>query len=254
MTRIDLNSDLGESFGPWKMGADEGLMTSITSANVACGFHAGDPGVMRETVRLALQHRVAIGAHPGFPDLSGFGRRSMQLSPREIEDLVVYQIGALAGVAAAQGARLSHVKAHGALYNMASREPALAGAIARATAAVDSSLVLVGLSGSALIDAGRQAGLRTASEAFADRGYAGDGSLLPRGSRGALLADPEQVAKRAVDMVRRGVITADDGREIEVRAETICIHGDGPRAAGLARAIRVALEEAGITLSSMAAA
>jgi UPF0271 protein len=199
---------------------------------------------MRETVRLALQHRVAIGAHPGFPDLSGFGRRSMQLSPREIEDLVVYQIGALAGVAAAQGARLSHVKAHGALYNMASREPALAGAIARATAAVDSSLVLVGLSGSALIDAGRQAGLRTASEAFADRGYAGDGSLLPRGSRGA----------RAVDMVRRGVITADDGREIEVRAETICIHGDGPRAAGLARAIRVALEEAGITLSSMAAA
>jgi UPF0271 protein len=208
---------------------------------------------MRETVRLAVQYQVAIGAHPGFPDLSGFGRRSMQLSPREIEDLVVYQIGALAGIAAAQGARLSHVKAHGALYNMASRDPALAGAIARATAAVDSSLVLVGLSGSALIDAGRQAGLRTASEAFADRGYAGDGSLLPRGSPGALLADSEQVAKRAVGMVRRGVIAADDGREIEVRAETICIHGDGPQAAGLARAIRAALEDAGITLSSMAA-
>ena len=169
--RLDLNADVGESFGAYKLGQDGLLMPAITSASVACGFHAGDPGVMRETVALARQHGVAVGAHPAFPDLVGFGRREMRATPREVEDFVVYQIGALAAVAAAEGVRLQHVKAHGALYNMAVRDAALADAIARATAAVDRSLILFGLPGSELIAAGQRAGLRTAREGFADRAY-----------------------------------------------------------------------------------
>ncbi|MGH9329390.1 MAG: LamB/YcsF family protein, partial [Vicinamibacterales bacterium] len=178
--RIDLNCDLGESFGPWKMGADEDVMRSITSANVACGFHAGDPSVMRRTLRLARENGVAVGAHPGFQDLAGFGRRDIAASPAEVADLVLYQIAAIAGVARAEGVRLQHVKAHGALYNMAARDRALADAIARATAGYDPSLVLFGLPDSALIDAGRAAGLRVAAEAFADRSYEPNGSLTAR--------------------------------------------------------------------------
>ena len=188
--RIDLNSDLCESFGAWPMGQDEALMTSITSANVACGFHAGDPGVMRQTVALARQHNVAVGAHPGFPDLVGFGRREMQAAPREVEDFVVYQVAALAGVAAAQGVRLQHVKAHGALYNQACRDASLADAIARAVAALDPSLILFGLPGSELLRAGERAGLRVAAEIFADRAYEPDGSLASRRKPGAVIHDP----------------------------------------------------------------
>jgi UPF0271 protein len=252
--RVDLNADVGESYGAWVLGHDPSIVPCVTSVNVACGFHAGDPGVMRETVVLALQHRVAIGAHPGFPDLVGFGRREMRLTPREVEDLVVYQIGALAAVAAAQGGRLRHVKPHGALYNMAAVEPPLADAIARAVAAVDSTLLLVGLSGSALIESGRSAGLRTASEVFADRGYLPDGSLLPRRAAGAVIHDADVVSARAVEMVRNGVVAAGEGRTVTVQADTICLHGDTPGASELALAVRRALEGAGIAVAAPDAA
>ena len=252
--RVDLNADVGESFGPWVMGQDPVLFPHITSANVACGFHAGDPGVMRATVALAREHGVAVGAHPGFPDLSGFGRRDMRLSPRDVEDLVVYQIGALAAVAAAQGIRLQHIKAHGALYNMAVTEFALAEAIARATAAVDRSLVLLGLPGSQLLHAGERAGLRTASEVFGDRAYCPDGTLVPRTQPGAVIHDGDVVVQRVVAMVREQSVTAQDGTRVSLRVDTICLHGDTPGAAQLAARVRAALTDAGIDVRALGAA
>jgi UPF0271 protein len=246
--RIDLNSDLGESFGAWPMGQDEALMASITSANVACGFHAGDPGVMRQTVALARQHNVAVGAHPGFPDLVGFGRREMQATPRDVEDFVVYQVAALAGVAAAQGVRLQHVKAHGALYNQACRDRALADAIARGVAALDRSLLLFGLPGSELLRAGERAGLQVAAEIFADRAYEPDGSLASRRKPGAVIHDPALVVERAVKMARDRVVVATDGSLVRLDAGTMCLHGDTPGSANLARAVREALEAAGVTV------
>ncbi len=249
--RIDLNSDLGESFGPWSMGDDAALMTSISSANIACGFHAGDPGAMRATIALAQAHGVAIGAHPGFPDLVGFGRRELKASPREVEDFVLYQVAALAGVAAAQGLRLQHVKAHGALYNMACRDRALADAIARAVAALDRSLVLFGLPDSELIRAGEDAGLRVAAEVFADRAYEPDGSLASRQTPGSVIHDAAAVVARAVQMVRERQVVATDGTVIALRADTICLHGDTPGAAGLARSVRQGLEAAGVTIHSL---
>jgi 5-oxoprolinase (ATP-hydrolysing) subunit A len=248
---VDLNADVGESFGAWTLGHDAALFMHITSANVACGFHAGDPGVMRATVELAREHGVAVGAHPGFPDLSGFGRRDMHMSPREVEDLVVYQIGALAGVAAAQGVRLQHVKAHGALYNMAVTDLVLADAIAAATAAIDRDLVLLGLPGSQLLRAGERAGLRTASEVFADRAYRSDGTLVPRTQPGAVIHDEEAVVRRVIAMVRDGTVTADDGTQVPLRADTICVHGDTPGAAQLAGRIRAALQDAGIHVRAL---
>lgn len=249
--RIDLNSDLGESFGPWSMGDDAALMTSISSANIACGFHAGDPGAMRATIALAQAHGVAIGAHPGFPDLVGFGRRELKASPREVEDFVLYQVAALAGMAAAQGLRLQHVKAHGALYNMACRDRALADAIARAVAALDRSLVLFGLPDSELIRAGEDAGLRVAAEVFADRAYEPDGSLASRQTPGSVIHDAAAVVARAVQMVRERQVVATDGTVIALRADTICLHGDTPGAAGLARSVRQGLEAAGVTIHSL---
>jgi UPF0271 protein len=249
--RIDLNSDLGESFGPWPMGQDEALMASITSANVACGFHAGDPGVMRRTVLLAKQHGVAIGAHPGFPDLAGFGRREMQASAQEVEDMVLYQVAALAGMAAAHGLRLQHVKAHGALYNMAVRDRALADAIARAVAAFDRSLILLGLPNSELLRAGEAAGLRTAAEVFADRAYEPDGSLASRRKPGSVIHDAAVVVQRAVTMVREAQVIATDGSIVALRADTMCLHGDTPGAAALAAAIRAALQDAGVSVRSL---
>jgi UPF0271 protein len=248
---IDLNSDLGESFGAWTMGHDEALMPTITSANVACGFHAGDPGVMRRTVELALAHGVAIGAHPGFHDLVGFGRREIRCDPQDVEDLVVYQVAALAGVAARQGGRLQHVKAHGALYNMACRDRALADAIARATAAVDATLILFGLPDSELLRAGQRAGLRVAAEVFADRAYNPDGSLVSRSLAGSVLHDEREVVSRAVGMARDGRVVAVDGSEIGLRADTLCVHGDTPGAASLAGAIRRALEREGIAVQAL---
>jgi UPF0271 protein len=249
--RIDLNSDLGESFGAWPMGQDEALMASITSANVACGFHAGDPSVMRQTVALAKQHQVAVGAHPGYPDLVGFGRREMQASPHEVEDFVLYQVAALAGVAAAQGVRLQHVKAHGALYNQACRDRPLADAIARAVAAFDPSLILFGLPGSELLAAGERAGLNVAAEIFADRAYEPDGSLASRRKPGAVIHDPDIVVERAVTMARDRVVVATDGSTIRLDAQTMCLHGDTPGSAELARALRAALSKAGVTVGSL---
>jgi len=247
--RIDLNGDVGESFGRYTLGGDEALMPVLTSASIACGFHAGDPGTMRATVELARSHGVAIGAHPGFPDLVGFGRRALAATPREVEDLVLYQVGALAAVAGAQGAHLCHVKPHGALYNQAARDLSLAEAVARAVAAFDPSLVLVGLSGSRLLEAGRRAGLRVAAEAFADRAYRADGTLLPRDRPGAVLTDAEAVARRALAMVRDRAVTAEDGARVELAIDTLCLHGDTPQAALLARRVRATLEAAGVELA-----
>jgi len=249
--RIDLNSDLGESFGAWTMGQDEALMDSITSANIACGFHAGDPGVMRQTLALAKDKGVAVGAHPGFPDLVGFGRREMKATPAEVHDLVLYQVAALAGMAAAQGLRLQHVKAHGALYNMACKERSLADAIARAVAAFDRSLILFGLPNSELVRAGAAAGLTVAAEVFADRAYERDGSLTSRNKPGSVIHDEDAVVERAVRMVKQRDVVAVDGSVIALQADTICLHGDTPGAAALARVVRRGLESAGVVIAAL---
>ena len=244
---------MGESFGAWRMGADADVMPHVTSANIACGFHAGDPAVMRRTVRLAREHGVAVGAHPGFPDLPGFGRRDLQVSPREAEDLVLYQLGALAAMAKAEDVAIAHVKPHGALYNMATRDRALAGAIAKAVAAFDRRLVLFGLAGSVMLAAGREAGLIVAAEGFADRGYEPDGSLAPRSRSGAVLTDPAAVVARAVRMLRDGVVTATDGRDVALEVQTLCVHGDTPGAAALAHDLRSGFEAAGIAVRATGA-
>jgi UPF0271 protein len=250
--RIDLNSDVGETFGPWTMGNDAALMPHVTSANVACGFHAGDPTTMRHTVRLAKEHGVAIGAHPGFPDLVGFGRREIKTSPQDVQDFVLYQVAAIAGVAAAEGLRLQHVKAHGALYNMACRDRALADAIASAVVALDRDLILFGLPNSELLRAGVAAGLRVAAEGFADRAYEADGSLASRQKPGSVIHDRSTVVARAVKMVKERTVVAVDGSTIVFESDTICLHGDTEGAAELAREIRRGLEEAGVRVQSIA--
>ena len=248
---IDLNCDLGESFGRWTLGQDAELMESISSCNVACGFHAGDPDVMRRTVRLAKENGIAIGAHPGLPDLVGFGRRTMSVTPQEVESLVLYQVGALAAIARAEGASLRHVKAHGALYNMAIRDRPLADAIARAVAAFDSSLLLFGLPGSELLRAGEAAGLAVAAEGFADRAYEPDGSLTPRSLPDAVIHDPDAVVARAVLMAREGVVVARNGEEVPMRVATICTHGDTPGSHLLTRRLREGLAQQGIKVRAV---
>jgi 5-oxoprolinase (ATP-hydrolysing) subunit A len=252
-TVIDLNSDLGEGFGRWGLGNDRELMKSITSANVACGFHAGDPTVMRTAVRMAADAGVAVGAHPGLPDLVGFGRRNMDVSPRDVEDFVLYQIGALAAIAAAQGVRLQHVKPHGALYNMAVRDRLLADAIARAVAAVDRSLILFGLPDSELLRAGEAAGLEVAAEGFADRAYEPDGALTPRTRPGAVIDSAADVISRAIRLARDGIIRARNGTDINIRVRTICTHGDTPGSHELTRQLRAGLEAEGIAVRALGA-
>ena len=248
--RIDLNADAGESFGSWPMGADAELVPLVTSVNVACGFHAGDPLTIVRTVRLALDHGAAVGAHPGYPDLVGFGRRAMDLAPDELEATVLYQVAALAGIARAEGGRLTHVKAHGALYNRAAVDPAVAAPIARAVARLDGSLRLVGPPGSALLAAGAAAGLACLAEAFADRAYEPDGSLRSRRLPGALHLDPAAAAAQAVDIARDGRVTAFDGSVLPLVADTLCVHGDTPGAATIAAAVRRALAAAGVETRS----
>lgn len=250
---VDLNCDMGESFGAYHIGADEAVMPHISSANVACGFHGGDPAVMRRTVELAWRHGVAVGAHPGLPDLAGFGRREMAVTAQEVYDLVVYQVGALLGVAAAAGVPVRHVKPHGALYNMAAAQPALAEAIARAVRDVDRTLVLFGLAGSVLPSAGEAVGLVVASEVFADRSYMPDGSLVSRRRPDALVTDPDEAAGRAVRMVREGRVRAVNGDDVPLRADTICLHGDGAHAAELARALREAMARESIEVRAVGA-
>lgn len=251
MRSIDLNADVGESFGAWTMGQDEGVLGCVSSANIACGFHAGDPVTMQRTVRAALARGVAIGAHPSFPDLQGFGRREMQISAQEILDIVLYQIGALAAFAHAAGSRLNHVKPHGALYNMAARDQVLADAIAGAVRAFDPTLLLVGLASSELPRAGLRAGLSVAHEAFADRRYRRDGSLVPRGEAGAVIEGRDAALAQAVSIARDGCVIADDGSTLSLSADTLCVHGDRADAAEFAEYLKAGLLAAPVQIAPL---
>jgi len=246
---IDLNADLGEGYGAWPAPADADLFPLISSASIACGFHAGDPERMRETAALAARHSVVVGAHPGYPDLLGFGRRDLGASAREVADYVAYQVGAMIACARAAGTRVGYVKPHGALYNRAARDPEIAAAIADGVRAADPALALLGLAGSALTAGARAAGLRAVSEAFLDRGYQRDGSLVPRGTAGALLEDPDAAAARAVRLVREGTVDAVDGTALRVEAESLCVHGDGARAVLVLRAVRARFTAEGIAVA-----
>lgn len=237
---------MGESFGRWELGADAAVMPHISSANIACGAHAGDTTVMRKTLRLATQHGVACGAHPGFADLAGFGRREIPTSATEAGDLVLYQLGALAAIAASEGVRLQHVKVHGALYNMAARDRALAAAMASAVAGFDRNLVFFGLAGSGMLEAGRAAGLQVAAEGFADRAYEPDGQLTPRSMAGSVIHDLDTVVGRATRMVREGRVQARNGADIPLHVDTLCVHGDTPGADRLAESLRRGLQAAGV--------
>jgi UPF0271 protein len=234
---------MGESFGAYTLGQDEALMDYISSVNIACGFHAGDALVMQRTVAMAAQKSLAVGAHPGYPDLQGFGRRAMQMEPGEVYAIVLYQIGALRAFAEAAGSRLHHVKPHGALYNMAAKDRALAAAIARAVRDAGDNLLLAGLSGSYLIDEGKQHGLRTISEVFADRTYQDDGTLTPRTAANALISDADVAIRQVLQMVLEGTVTSVSGKTIPVEAQTVCIHGDGSHALTFARALAQQLDQ-----------
>ncbi|AIY04122.1 Lactam utilization protein LamB [Planococcus sp. PAMC 21323] len=246
--KVDLNCDMGESFGAYKMGNDEEILDYVTSANIACGFHAGDPTTMRKTVKLALEKNVGIGAHPGLQDLVGFGRRNLALSPQEAYDLVVYQIGALSGFVKAEGGHLQHVKAHGALYNMAVKDAALSEAIAEAVYKIDPELVLFGLSGSEIVKAGKNIGLRTANEVFSDRTYQQDGSLTPRTQSNALITDSQIAIDQVIRMVKENKVTTVDQTDASLQADTICIHGDGVHALDFAVQISKSLKRADINM------
>jgi 5-oxoprolinase (ATP-hydrolysing) subunit A len=242
---VDLNADVGE-----EKGDDTALIPYLSSANIACGCHAGNPAAMSTAIECAARNGVAAGAHPGFADREHFGRRELDMASSDIEALVARQIDTLAAIAATHTIRLTHLKPHGALYNMAARDASIADAIARATAAADPALVLFGLAGSRLIEAGQRAGLRTASEVFADRGYRGDGSLVPRTEPGALLDDADEVVRRAIGMVRDGFVRAVDGTIVRLAVDTICIHGDTPGAVLFASSLRAGLTEAGIEVTA----
>lgn len=252
MATIDLNADLGEAFGIYPMPADAALLDLVTSANVACGFHAGDPQVMRRTVAAAARAGVAIGAHPAYPDLQGFGRRELGATPQEIAADVIYQIGALMGFCRAEGVPLRYVKPHGALYHRAARDADVARAIAEAVRAVDPGLWLLGPGGSELLRQGEAVGLRVAAEAFIDRAYRPDGSLVPRREPGAVIHDVAAAVEQAVELVRDGQVTAVDGTRVAVRADSLCVHGDTPQALELVRTVRARFAAAGLTLAPFA--
>jgi len=232
---------MGEAFGASAMGNDNALMKLSSSANIACGFHAGDATTMRKTAQMAIEYNVAVGAHPAFPDLQGFGRRNMQLSPQEVYDICIYQIGAMFGTVRALGGKLHHVKPHGALYNMAAKDAALAKAIAEASKAIDSGLIFYGLSGSHLISEAEKIGLKTASEVFADRTYQNDGSLTPRTQSNALIESTQEAVNQVIMMIEKQCVISTDGKEIPLKADTICIHGDGNHAVKFAEELKNAL-------------
>ena len=251
---IDLNCDMGESFGAYTLGQDSEIIAAISSANIACGFHAGDPHVMRRTVRLARDHGVAVGAHPGFPDLLGFGRRNMACTPEEVADFITYQVGALQAFCASHGIRLRHVKPHGALYNLAMGNEELIRAMARAVARIDPELLLVVLAGphaEAMAALAREEGATAVFEAFPDRAYTAEGALAPRHLPGAVIHDPDEAAARALRMVREGVVVATDGTLVPLMVQSLCVHGDNPAGVALTRAIRLTLETAGIDVRPM---
>ncbi|HPA58926.1 MAG TPA: 5-oxoprolinase subunit PxpA [Synergistales bacterium] len=245
---VDLNSDLGEGFGPWKMGDDSGIMDHVTSINIACGFHAGDPGIMVKTAELALERGIAIGAHPGYPDLVGFGRREMGCSPEEIYSFCLYQVGALSAIVRSRGGRLQHVKAHGALYSRGAKDEAVARAISLAAGDLGGGLIVVGPPASCFEKVCQEAGILFAAEMFADRAYASDGSLVPRSQKGSVIEDPREAASRVVRMATTGEVPTIDGGNLKLRADTICLHGDTPGSTEMASVIRSSLEEAGVSV------
>lgn len=250
MSCVDLNCDLGESFGAYTIGLDAQVIPHVSSVNIACGYHAGDPVVMEKTVALAKEHGVAIGAHPGFPDLMGFGRRPMNITPAEAGVYVKYQMGALLAFVKAQGLKLQHVKPHGALYNMAAKDEALAKAIAQSVASVDSNIRLMGLAGSLMLKEAEKAGLPVISEVFADRAYNDDGSLVNRKLPGAVIHDAQQAAARAVMMAKEHKVISINGKEIHLQADSICVHGDNAQAIELVCTIRSALQAEGIAIKN----
>ncbi|MGW9631998.1 LamB/YcsF family protein [Agromyces sp. NPDC055520] len=249
---IDLNADLGESFGAWRLGDDQALFALVSSANVACGFHAGDPVTMLASARLAARHGVALGAHPGYRDLAGFGRRALDTAPAEIAAELLAQLGALDGIARAAGTRVRYVKAHGALYHRLAADESAAHAFVEAVAAFDPALTVLGQPLGAIARAADAAGLRYAREAFVDRGYTADGSLVPRGEPGAVVDDPAAASDRALEIAETGGIAADDGSRVELAADSLCLHGDTTGAVAIARAVRAALERADYTIESFA--
>ena len=250
MKKIDLNCDMGESYGAWKMGADADVMPFITSANIACGFHAGDPATIRKTVRLAVDSGVAVGAHPSLPDLMGFGRRVMRISPQDMYDLVIYQAGAVEAFARAAGAKLHHVKCHGALYNMAANDEALSEAMVRAVKDLGSGVALYALSGSKNMEIGEKAGVRVIGEVFADRGYSDDGTLAPRDKPGGMIVDAAASVKQALAMIEEGYVTSLAGKRVIVAADTMCLHGDQPGAVEFAKHLRNIFKERNIQVAA----
>lgn len=250
MTGIDLNADSGESFGSWEMGDDAAMARVVSSLNIACGFHAGDPDVARATCRLAARAGAVVGAHVAYPDLQGFGRRRMDLAPEELANAVVYQIGALQALAQAEGTAVRYVKPHGALYNVIAQDPVQAAAVAEGIATVSPELAVLVLPDSEIEQAARVRGLRPVREVFADRGYRADGSLVPRREPGAVLHEPEEIAQRVLRMVQQGQVTAVDGTEVAVEAESVCVHGDTPGAVAIAERVRAVLDGAGVAVRS----
>ena len=248
---VDLNSDLGESFGNYTIGMDEEILKFVSSANVACGWHAGDPMVMEKTVALAKEFGTAVGAHPGFPDLMGFGRRNMAVTPEEAKAYVKYQLGALQAFAKAHGVKIQHVKPHGALYNMAAVDEKLAKAMCEAVYEVDKDIIFMGLAGSKMITAAEETGLKAASELFADRAYNDDGTLVSRKLPGAVIKDKDLAIQRVVRMVKEGKVESINGKDIDIKADSICVHGDNPKALEFVKNIRETLEKEGVTISSL---
>lgn len=251
MYRVDLNSDLGESFGNYKLGMDDQVIPMITSANVACGYHASDPVVMAKTIAMAKEHGIEVGAHPGFPDLMGFGRRNMSVSPEEAKAYTLYQLGALDAFCRAHGMKMQHVKPHGAMYNMAAKDYELAKAICEAIYEFDKDLIVMGLSGGELVRAGQDMGLRTALEVFADRAYEEDGSLVNRRKEGAMITDEDVAIERVVRMIKEQKVTTITGKDIPIKADSVCVHGDGVKALEFVKKIREKLTEEGIALKPL---
>lgn len=251
MYAIDLNSDLGESFGAYKMGRDEDIIPLVSSANAACGFHAGDPTIMAKTAKLCKDSSVCIGAHPGFQDLQGFGRRNMNVSPEDVKNLIIYQVGALDAFCKSVGITLQHVKPHGALYNMAAKDPALAKAVCEGIYAYNPTLILLGLSGSEMLRQARQIGLPCAAEVFADRAYEDDGTLVARSKPGAMIRDEEEAVRRVIGMIKHHRVTSINGKEIGICPDSVCVHGDSDKALLFVKKIRTALENEGIAVKSL---
>ena len=251
MLKVDLNSDLGEGFGNYYIGNDDKVLDYVSSVNIACGFHAGDPLVMEKTVKMAMEKEVAIGAHPGFPDLMGFGRRVMNISHEEARAYMIYQLGALKGFVESYGANIQHVKPHGALYNMATKDYELAKTLARAVYDVDKDLIFMGLSGSIMIKAAEDVGLKTANEFFADRGYNPDGTLVSRSNPGAMIHETDKCVQRVLHMIREGKVKAIDGTDVSLKVDSVCVHGDNIKAIEFTKVLREKLQREGVDIMSL---